>query len=134
LVSTRKPPLDDDIPSLHVTQLPQPRVCESRPYRHHENLELAAGLASGRSPYDVPLQIEVQQANGWDKDSLKMGDVITGTGYRFADGQNDLRLHFGLGTSDHAGTVEIRWPLGLREVYRNVKGNQILVLKEGSQQ
>ena len=31
-------------------------------------------------------------ANGWGKDSLKMGDVITGTGYRFADGQRILRL------------------------------------------
>ena len=31
-------------------------------------------------------------ANGWGKDSLKMGDVITGTGYRFADGQRVLRL------------------------------------------
>ena len=31
-------------------------------------------------------------ANGWDKDSLKPGDVITGTGYRFMDGQKILRL------------------------------------------
>jgi hypothetical protein len=30
--------------------------------------------------------------NGWDKNSLKMGDVITGTGYQFADGQRVLRL------------------------------------------
>lgn len=30
--------------------------------------------------------------NGWDKDTLKPGDVITGTGYRFADGQRILRL------------------------------------------
>ena len=31
-------------------------------------------------------------ANGWGKNSLKMGDVIVGTGYRFADGQRVLRL------------------------------------------
>jgi hypothetical protein len=31
-------------------------------------------------------------ANGWDKNSLKMGDVIVGTGYRFSDGQRVLRL------------------------------------------
>ena len=30
--------------------------------------------------------------NGWDKDTLKMGDVITAMGYRFADGSNVLRL------------------------------------------
>ena len=30
--------------------------------------------------------------NGWDKDSLKPGDVITASGYRFTDGSNVLRL------------------------------------------
>ena len=30
--------------------------------------------------------------NGWDKSTLKAGDVITATGYRFSDGQNILRL------------------------------------------
>jgi hypothetical protein len=32
------------------------------------------------------------EGNGWHKDSLKLGDVITGTGYRFSDGQRVLRL------------------------------------------
>jgi len=30
--------------------------------------------------------------NGWDKSTLKPGDVITATGYRFTDGSNILRL------------------------------------------
>lgn len=30
--------------------------------------------------------------NGWDRNTLKMGDVITAMGYRFSDGQNILRL------------------------------------------
>jgi len=32
------------------------------------------------------------EGNGWHKDSLKLGDVITGTGYRFSDGQKIVRL------------------------------------------
>jgi uncharacterized protein DUF6152 len=32
-------------------------------------------------------------ANGWDKATLKPGDVITATGYRFTDGQPILRLN-----------------------------------------
>jgi hypothetical protein len=32
------------------------------------------------------------EANGWHKNSLKLGDVITGTGYQFSDGQKVLRL------------------------------------------
>ena len=31
-------------------------------------------------------------ANGWDKTTVRPGDVITATGYRFSDGQNVLRL------------------------------------------
>src|SRR5688500_6252636 len=30
--------------------------------------------------------------NGWDKGTLKPGDVITGIGYRFSDGSNVLQL------------------------------------------
>jgi hypothetical protein len=32
------------------------------------------------------------EGNGWHKDSLKLGDTITGSGYRFSDGQRILRL------------------------------------------
>ena len=31
-------------------------------------------------------------ANTWDRDTLKAGDVITGTGNRFQDGSNVLKL------------------------------------------
>jgi hypothetical protein len=31
-------------------------------------------------------------ANGWDRNTLKAGDVITGIGYRFADGSRIVRL------------------------------------------
>ena len=30
--------------------------------------------------------------NGWDKSTLKPGDVITGFGYRYTDGQNVVQL------------------------------------------
>ena len=30
--------------------------------------------------------------NGWDKSTLKPGDVITGYGYRYSDGQNVVQL------------------------------------------
>jgi hypothetical protein len=32
------------------------------------------------------------EANGWTKTTVKVGDVITGTGYQFSDGQKILRL------------------------------------------
>jgi hypothetical protein len=32
------------------------------------------------------------EANGWTKSTVKTGDVITGIGYQFADGQKIVRL------------------------------------------
>src|SRR5262245_53098969 len=32
------------------------------------------------------------EANGWTKSTVKPGDVITGIGYQFADGQKIIRL------------------------------------------
>ena len=32
------------------------------------------------------------EANGWTKTTVKAGDVITGTGYQFSDGQKIIRL------------------------------------------
>ena len=36
--------------------------------------------------------INRMEANGWTKTTLKPGDVITGIGYQFADGQKIVRL------------------------------------------
>ena len=32
------------------------------------------------------------EANGWSATTLKAGDVITGSGYQFSDGQKIIRL------------------------------------------
>ena len=32
------------------------------------------------------------EANGWTKDTVKPGDMLTGTGYQFSDGQKIIRL------------------------------------------
>jgi hypothetical protein len=32
------------------------------------------------------------EANGWTRTTVKVGDVITGVGYQFADGQKIIRL------------------------------------------
>jgi hypothetical protein len=36
--------------------------------------------------------INRMEANGWNKATVKVGDVITGTGYQFSDGQKIIRL------------------------------------------
>ena len=36
--------------------------------------------------------INRMEANGWTRTTVKLGDVITGTGYQFGDGQKIIRL------------------------------------------
>jgi hypothetical protein len=46
--------------------------------------------------------------------------------------QNDLRLHFGLGTATKIDSVEVRWPNGIVETLQNVAADAIYTIVEGS--
>src|SRR5712671_5229722 len=46
--------------------------------------------------------------------------------------QNDLRLHFGLGTAKKLESVEIRWPSGKVETLDNVAADAIYTIVEGA--
>jgi hypothetical protein len=46
--------------------------------------------------------------------------------------QNDLRLHFGLGSNDKISEVSIRWPNGETETLRNVAADFIYTIIEGA--
>ena len=58
-----------------------------------------------------------------------MRDVKAGSSYL---GQNDMRLHFGLGAATFADRLDVQWPSGRTEVLQNVAANQIVTIKEGS--
>jgi hypothetical protein len=45
---------------------------------------------------------------------------------------NDMRVHFGLGSATKVDSVQIRWPSGLVERFENLPVDSIQTLKEGS--
>src|SRR5260370_25350182 len=45
--------------------------------------------------------------------------------------QNDLRLHFGLGTAAKMDLVEVRWPTGKTESFKDVAADKIYTITEG---
>ena len=45
--------------------------------------------------------------------------------------QNDLRLHFGLGSTDRIDKVEIRWPSGQKDTLTNLLADQVYEVVEG---
>jgi hypothetical protein len=55
-------------------------------------------------------------------------DVIGVNGYL---SQGDTRVHFGLGKAEKADLVQVRWPDGTSEEWKDVKADQILRLEQG---
>ncbi|HWZ82491.1 MAG TPA: CRTAC1 family protein [Terriglobales bacterium] len=45
--------------------------------------------------------------------------------------QNDLRLHFGLGSASKIDSVEVRWPNGKLETFKDVSADKIYTIVEG---
>ena len=69
-------------------------VTEFRWANPHPMITLEAPANDGRmEKWEIggPAIIRME-ANGWTKTTVKPGDVITGIGYQFADGQKILRL------------------------------------------
>jgi enediyne biosynthesis protein E4 len=48
--------------------------------------------------------------------------------------QSDLRAHFGLGKATRADTVELQWPSGQHQVFRNVDADKFYRIEEGREQ
>ncbi len=56
------------------------------------------------------------------------GDVLSGGSYLSS---NDMRVHFGLGDAEDAGTAEIHWPSGAKEIVKFPAVDRIYTISEG---
>jgi len=61
-------------------------------------------------------------------DLVQFNEVRSGSSYL---SQNDLRLHFGLGEKTKMDTIEISWPSGKKEVYKDLSADLIYTMVEG---
>lgn len=61
-------------------------------------------------------------------DQVLVREVKAGSGYL---GQNDMRVHFGLGEHTVADRLQIRWPSGRVDTLTDVPANVLLVVEEG---
>jgi hypothetical protein len=60
-------------------------------------------------------------------DRTQIDEVMSGSGYY---SQNDFRLHFGLGQADTVDTVEVAWPSGGKETFRDLPARHLYVVEE----
>lgn len=59
----------------------------------------------------------------------QMDEIHSGGSYL---SQNDLRLHFGLGSAKKVDSVEVRWPSGKRETFRDIAVDKFYSVLEGA--
>jgi hypothetical protein len=68
-------------------------VADFRWANPHPMITLQVTTAAGEETWQVGgPAINRMEAKGWTKDTVKTGDVITGVGYQFNDGQKIIRL------------------------------------------
>jgi enediyne biosynthesis protein E4 len=61
-------------------------------------------------------------------DLVQLGEVLSGGSYL---SQNDLRIHFGLGSHDHLDKAEILWPDGTKQTFEDLSADRFYFVREG---
>jgi hypothetical protein len=117
---------DIDVVVNTVNDYPQLLRCDSK--LDHNWIKIRTiGTKSNRSGIGARLKC-VTHPPAESKPHQQIDEVRSGGGY-FS--QNDLRVHFGLGTAEKVDLLEIRWPSGQVDTLKDIKVNQVVFVKEG---
>jgi hypothetical protein len=87
---------------------------------HFLNLKLT-GTRSNRDAMGARIRL---RAGG----TTQIREVAGGGSYL---SQSDLRAHFGLGSNAQVDSIEISWPSGLRQTFRDIATDRFYVIEEG---
>jgi hypothetical protein len=88
---------------------------------HWLTLELV-GHQSNRDAIGAEVKVVTAKGSQW-------ATVTTAGSYLSS---SDKRVHFGLGSEAESRTIDIRWPSGIRQTLRDIRGDQILQVQEPS--
>jgi enediyne biosynthesis protein E4 len=81
------------------------------------------GVVSNRM--GIGAQIKLTTPDG----AQQYNQVTTSVGYASS---SDSRVHFGLGASNIAKTIEISWPSGIRQTLKDVRADRVLDIEESN--
>jgi len=115
---------DGDLDLLVVNLNDCPRLLRNDGGNRNRWLTIAAKLPGGKSDA-VGARVTVRAGS-----LVQVQDLIPVRGYL---SQADPRVHFGLGRSEIADTVEIRWPGGRTTQLKNVVANQIVTVVQDAE-
>jgi enediyne biosynthesis protein E4 len=109
-----------DIVVLNVGEPPS-LLLNHCPNRNHRALFKLVGTQSNRM--GIGARVTVKSGN-----LVQFSEVRSGGSYL---SQNDLRLHFGLGTEREMSAVTIMWPSGKTETLHDIPADFVYTLLEG---
>ena len=100
----------------------EPMILEARPApgNHWAGFQLEGTLAN-RLALNARVYVRTPA-------SRQMSEVLSGGSYL---SQSDLRLHFGLGAAARMDEVEVLWPDGKQQIFRNLPADAFYRIKEG---
>jgi hypothetical protein len=110
---------DIDVLVNCTNDVPQLLRCDSKLSNHWIKIKLV-GVKSNRSAIGARVYCRTEGRS-------QMQEVRSGGSYI---SQSDLRLHFGLGTARQCA-LEVRWPTGQVEKYKDVAADKIIRIVEG---
>jgi hypothetical protein len=109
-----------DVVVLNVGEPPS-LLLNTNQSSNHRVLFHLMGTKSNRAAIGARVTIHAAGATQFD-------EVRSGGSYL---SQNDLRLHFGLGAAPKIDLVEVRWPTGKIESFKDVAADKIYTIVEG---
>jgi hypothetical protein len=110
-----------DVLLLNIGENPTLLINRTQTSRHAVLLNLI-GTKSNKAAIGARAIVTVGE-------TTQIGEVRSGSSYL---SQNDLRLHFGLGDAVAVSSVQIIWPSGKRETYKDLTADFIYTIVEGS--
>jgi enediyne biosynthesis protein E4 len=123
---------DLDVVVNCINAVPQLLRCDSALQRNWMKIRLV-GARSNRTGIGASIKVVAQ--TGTLSPNAKPGmpltqieEVRSSNGYYSA---SDLRIHFGLGEARKADLVEIRWPSGMIDTFKDLDACKLYVIQEG---
>ena len=99
-------------------------------HRNWLTLRLKGGMAirgTGSNADAIGARIRLTAKTDGETASTQVQDLISGSTYL---SMNSLDVTFGLGESDRADEITIRWPSGVTQILKDISANQILNVEE----
>jgi hypothetical protein len=121
---------DVDVVVNCVNSLPQLLRCDAHSRRHWAKVKVV-GTKSNRTGIGARVRV-VARTQPDRPEPLVMIDEVRSGGSYFS--QSDLRLHFGLDQAKTVDVLEIRWPSGQVDTFRDLPADRLYVVEEGAKE